>query len=32
MPTWPPASFLRDEKKKIEFIYDLKLVIEELNK
>lgn len=32
MPTWHPAALLRDETKKIEFIYDLKLVIEELNK
>lgn len=32
MPTWHPAALLRDENKKIEFIKDLKLVIEELNK
>ena len=32
MPTWHPAALLRDETKKIEFIKDLKLVIEELNK
>ena len=32
MPTWHPADLLRDENKKIEFIKDLKLVIEELNK
>ena len=32
MPTWHPAALLRDETKKIEFIKDLNLVIEELNK
>lgn len=32
MPTWHPAALLRDKNKKIEFIKDLKLVIEELNK
>ena len=32
MPTWQTAALLRDETKKIEFIKDLKLVIEELNK
>lgn len=32
MPTWHPAALLRDENKKIEFIKDLKLAIEELNK
>ena len=32
MPTWHPAALLRDETKKIEFIKDLQLVIEELNK
>ena len=32
MPTWHPAELLRDKNKKIEFIKDLKLVIEELNK
>ena len=32
MPTWHPAALLRDETKKIEFIKDLKLVIEELDK
>lgn len=32
MPTWHPAALLRDENKKIEFIKDLKLVLEELNK
>lgn len=29
MPTWHPAALLRDETKKIDFINDLKLVIEE---
>lgn len=28
MPTWHPAALLRDETKKIDFIQDLKLVIE----
>ena len=28
MPTWHPAALLRDETKKIDFINDLKLVIE----
>lgn len=28
MPTWHPAALLRDENKKIEFIQDLKLVVE----
>ncbi len=28
MPTWHPAALLRDESKKIDFIQDLKLVIE----
>ena len=32
MPTWHPAALLRDETKKIDFIKDFKLVIEELNK
>ena len=32
MPTWHPAALLRDENKKIDFIKDLKLVVEELNK
>lgn len=32
MPTWHPAALLRDETKKIDFIKDLQLVIEELNK
>lgn len=31
MPTWHPAALLRDETKKIDFINDLKLVIEKLN-
>ena len=29
MPTWHPAALLRDETKKIDFIKDLKLVINE---
>lgn len=28
MPTWHPAALLRDESKKIEFLNDLKLVLE----
>ena len=32
MPTWHPAALLIDENKKIDFIKDLKLVVEELNK
>ncbi len=32
MPTWHPAALLRDETKKIDFIKDLQLVVEELNK
>ena len=32
MPTWHPAALLRDETKKINFINDLKLVIEKQNK
>ena len=32
MPTCHPAALLRDETKKIDFIKDLQLVIEELNK
>lgn len=28
MPTWHPAAMLRDETKKIDFIYDLKQVVE----
>lgn len=31
MPTWHPAALLRDESKKIDFIKDLKLVIERIN-
>ena len=30
MPTWHPAALLRDETKKIDFINDLKIVIEKL--
>ena len=30
MPTWHPAALLRDESKKIEFLSDLKLVLEKL--
>lgn len=29
MPTWHPAALLRDEIKKIDFIKDLKLVMNE---
>ena len=29
MPTWHPAALLRDETKKIDFIKDLQLVVEE---
>lgn len=29
MPTWHPAALLRDETKKIDFIRDLRLVIQE---
>lgn len=32
MSTWHPAALLRDETKKIDFIKDLQLVLEELNK
>ena len=32
MPTWHPAALLIDETKKIDFIKDLQLVLEELNK
>lgn len=32
MPTWHPAALLRDETKKIDFINDLKLAIEKLDK
>ena len=28
MPTWHPAALLRDETKKVDFINDLKKVIE----
>ncbi len=31
MPTWHPAALLRDETKKIDFINDLQLVLEEVN-
>lgn len=31
MPTWHPAALLRDESKKIDFINDLKLVIDRLD-
>ena len=31
MPTWHPAALLRDESKKIDFIKDLKLVMEKLS-
>lgn len=31
MPTWHPAALLRDEKKKIDFIKDLKQVIKRYN-
>ena len=30
MPTWHPATLLRDETKKIDFLYDLKQVVEKL--
>lgn len=30
LPTWHPAALLRDETKKIDFIKDLKLVIEKM--
>ncbi len=29
MPTWHPAALLRDETKKMDFLQDLKLVMEE---
>lgn len=32
LPTWHPAALLRDETKKIDFIKDLKLVLEKYNK
>lgn len=31
MPTWHPAALLRDEAKKIDFINDLKLVMERMD-
>ena len=31
MPTWHPATLLRDETKKVDFIRDLKLVISKIN-
>ena len=31
MPTWHPAALLRDENKKIDFVKDLQLVVEEVN-
>lgn len=31
MPTWHPAALLRDDTKKIDFLEDLKLVVEKLN-
>lgn len=31
MPTWHPAALLRDETKKIDFLEDLKLVMERIN-
>ena len=31
MPTWHPAALLRDETKKIDFLNDLKLVVERIN-
>ena len=30
MPTWHPAALLRDETKKIDFINDLKLVVDKI--
>ena len=30
MPTWHPAALLRDETKKIDFIKDLKLVMDKM--
>lgn len=32
MPTWHPAALLRDETKKIDFIKDLQLVLDEIKK
>ena len=29
LPTWHPAALLRDETKKVDFINDLKLLVEE---
>ena len=31
MPTWHPAALLRDETKKIDFIKDLQLVMNQFN-
>lgn len=31
MPTWHPAALLRDETKKIDFIKDLKLVLQKMS-
>lgn len=31
LPTWHPAALLRDESKKIDFIKDLKLVLQKIN-
>ena len=30
MPTWHPAALLRDERKKIDFVKDLQLVLKEV--
>jgi len=30
MPTWHPAALLRDERKKIDFVKDLQLVLDEV--
>mgnify|MGYP005791846183 CR=1 FL=1 len=30
MPTWHPAALLRDEIKKVDFVRDLRLVMEKL--
>jgi DNA polymerase len=32
MPTWHPAALLRDDMKKIDFLNDLKQVVEKVNK
>ena len=32
MPTWHPAALLRDETKKLDFIRDLKEVVNKLDK